>query len=241
MGLVSQQILTHDSLPWKWYKIDSLFILKLNRKSYVDFTEARDSEWQYLGHMQVCTKVQTDNHASTPPLSFLQAGCPSCCPTNSIKALKARIQIYCSGRVIGNLCPIEWHQYQWLWIILEVTSAVWNLSNSFIGNITCINYSVCIHEWWGAGMVICLEQGADLHTAPLMPLPLTVSCSSKSRLVLPFWYRLTRVIPDKGLLNGCVCVSVYINQKASVAFSANCLLEVKDFAKLQAASTLWKW
>jgi len=28
-------------------------------------------------------------------------------------------------------------------------------------------------EWWGAGMVICLEQGADLHTAQLMPLPLT--------------------------------------------------------------------
>jgi len=39
--------------------------------------------------MQVCTSLQTDNHASTPPLSFLQAGCPSCCPTNSIKALKA--------------------------------------------------------------------------------------------------------------------------------------------------------
>jgi len=31
-------------------------------------------------------------------------------------------------------------------------------------------------EWWGAGMVICLEQGADLHTAQLMPLLLTVSC-----------------------------------------------------------------
>jgi len=39
--------------------------------------------------MQACTSLQTDNHASTPPLSFLQAGCPSCCPTNSIKALKA--------------------------------------------------------------------------------------------------------------------------------------------------------
>ena len=39
--------------------------------------------------MQVCTSLQTDNHASTPPLSFLQAGCPSCCPTNSIKAQKA--------------------------------------------------------------------------------------------------------------------------------------------------------
>jgi len=41
--------------------------------------------------MQVCTSLQTDNHASTPPLSFLQAGCPSCRPTNSVKALKAQL------------------------------------------------------------------------------------------------------------------------------------------------------
>ena len=40
--------------------------------------------------MQVCTSLQTDNHTSTPPLSFLQAGCPSCRPTNSIKALKEK-------------------------------------------------------------------------------------------------------------------------------------------------------
>jgi len=33
---------------------------------------------------------QTDNHANTSPLSFLQAGCPSCRPTNSVKALKAK-------------------------------------------------------------------------------------------------------------------------------------------------------
>jgi len=38
--------------------------------------------------MQVCNSPQTDNHASTPPLSFLQAECPSCCPTNSVNALK---------------------------------------------------------------------------------------------------------------------------------------------------------
>ena len=58
------------------------------------FTEARDSEWQWhqLGHMQVCTSLQTDNHASTPTLSFLQAGCPSCRPTNSVKALKATLK-----------------------------------------------------------------------------------------------------------------------------------------------------
>jgi len=60
-------------------------------KTNLDFTEARDSEWQWhqLGHMQVCTLLQTDNHASTQSLSFLQAGCPSCRPTNSVKALKA--------------------------------------------------------------------------------------------------------------------------------------------------------
>jgi len=55
----------------------------------------------------------------------------------------------------------------------------------------------------GAGVVICLEQGADLHMVQLIPLPLA---QVKSRLVLPFWYRLTRVVPDKGLLNVCVCV-----------------------------------
>ena len=50
-------------------------------------------------------------------------------------------------------------------------------------------------------MVICLERGADLHMAQLMPLPL--------RLVLPFWYWLTRVVLDKGPLNACVCVCVW--------------------------------
>ena len=41
-------------------------------KTNLDITEARDSEWQWhqLGHMQVCTSLQTDNHDSTPPLSF---------------------------------------------------------------------------------------------------------------------------------------------------------------------------
>ena len=58
-------------------------------------------------------------------------------------------------------------------------------------------------------MVICLERGADLHMAQLMPLPLTVSCFSKIQIGLyPFWYRPTWVVPEKGPLNGCVCVCV---------------------------------
>jgi len=43
-------------------------------------------------------------------------------------------------------------------------------------------------EWWDAGVVMYLGQGAGLHTAQLMPMPFTVSCSSKSRLVLPSWF-----------------------------------------------------
>jgi len=44
--------------------------------------------------MQVCTSLQTDNHANTSPLSYLQAGCPSCRPTNSVKALFIIVQNY---------------------------------------------------------------------------------------------------------------------------------------------------
>jgi len=47
-------------------------------KTNQDFTEARDSEWQWhqLGHMQICTSLQTDNHASTSPLSFFTGEMP---------------------------------------------------------------------------------------------------------------------------------------------------------------------
>ena len=47
-------------------------------RTNLDFTEARDSEWQWhqLGHMQVCTSLQKDNHASTPPLSFFTGRMP---------------------------------------------------------------------------------------------------------------------------------------------------------------------
>ena len=41
-------------------------------------------------------------------------------------------------------------------------------------------------EWWGAGMVLCLERGADLHLPQLMPLPLTVSCFSKIHIGFTF-------------------------------------------------------
>jgi len=49
--------------------------------------------------MQVCNSLQTDNHASTPPLNFLQAEYPSCHPTDSVEALK---EILNSPKLVAN-------------------------------------------------------------------------------------------------------------------------------------------
>ena len=66
-------------------------------------------------------------------------------------------------------------------------------------------------ENWGAGMVICLERGADLHIAQLMPLPLTVSCFSKIQTGFTFLVPAHLGSPGKGPLNVCVCVIIIIH------------------------------
>ena len=79
-------------------------------------------------------------------------------------------------------------------------------------------------EWWGAGMVICLEQGADLHMVQLMPLPLTVSCFSKIQIGFAFLVpahpgspgqratkrvRVCACVCVRACVCVCVCVFVY--------------------------------
>ena len=67
-------------------------------------------------------------------------------------------------------------------------------------------------EWWGTGMVICLELGADLHMAQLMPVPLTVSCFSEIQIGFTFLVPAHLGSTGKGPLNGCVraCVRVHV-------------------------------
>ena len=111
-------------------------------KTNLDFIEARDSDWQWhqLGHMQVCTFLQTDNHASAPPVSFLQAGCPSCRPTNSVNALKAQdfnililiaifsnsLNAWCKRKRYWLLC-IGWfyHSINCIFFFAKKTVALW--------------------------------------------------------------------------------------------------------------------
>jgi len=65
--------------------------------------------------------------------------------------------------------------------VISAFSALTLLVGQQEGHLACKK-----HEWWGAGMVICVERGADLHMAQLMPLPLTVSCFSKIQIGFTF-------------------------------------------------------
>jgi len=66
--------------------------------------------------------------------------------------------------------------------------------------------TIGLADWWGAGVVICLEWGADFHMAQLLPLPLTDSCFSKIQIGFTFLVPAHLGSPGKGPLNGCVCV-----------------------------------
>ena len=70
-------------------------------KTNLDFTEARDGEWQWhqLGHMQVCTSLQTDNHANTSPLSFFTGWLPFLLPNQQRQSTEGRCVNVTAGLV----------------------------------------------------------------------------------------------------------------------------------------------
>ena len=78
-------------------------------------------------------------------------------------------------------------------------------------------------EWWGAGMVICLEQGADLHMAQRVPLPLTVSCFSKIQIGFTFLVPAHLGSPRKGAVKR-VCACEYIEDMTFKTVSAVCFI-----------------
>ena len=95
-----------------------------------------------------------DNHACISPLSFLQAGCPSCCPTNNVKALKA--QTY------GYLCYRSFNEHKWIFHLVTLLSTAvylrfvtlpkygsrllgWTCLCLSVGVCICVCLSVCMH------------------------------------------------------------------------------------------------
>ena len=92
-------------------------------------------------------------------------------------------------------------------------------------------------QWWGAGVVVCLERGADLHNAQLMPLPLTVSCFSKIQIGFTFLVLANLASPGKRVVKRvcvCVCVCVgdvvrYADPVITLVTQESLLLVIADF------------
>ena len=83
-------------------------------------------------------------------------------------------------------------------------------------------------EWWGAGVVVCLERCVDLHMAQLMPLPLTVSCFSKIQIGFTF------LVPahlgsckQRAVKSVCVCVVCVCDNTLKTA----CISHPTEFSK----------
>ena len=68
-------------------------------KTNLDFSEARDIEWQWhqLDHMQICISLQTDNHASTPPITFFTGQMPFLPPNQQRQSAE------------GNRYTLQWY------------------------------------------------------------------------------------------------------------------------------------
>jgi len=103
-------------------------------------------------------------------------------------------------------CCKCWYQYLnfSLWWLPSVLSHCWLGARKSIWPVKI--------EWWGVGLVICLEWSADclhmVHLMPLHPKPPSSHASFKSRLGLPFCYWLTQVVLEKRLLNRCSSRSI---------------------------------
>ena len=81
--------------------------------------------------MQICISLHTDNHVSAPPLSFLQTGCSSCHPTNSIKALMvtvgAKKHITCIDPDNNNFHPLSSYSVLAADALCDLVTLVFNL------------------------------------------------------------------------------------------------------------------
>jgi len=111
-----------------------------------------------------------------------------------------------------------------LWPVMDLSTCCMSVVHPGIV-ILSVCLSVCASEWWGAGMVICLERSADLHMAQLMPLPLTVSCFNKIKIGVTFLVPADLGRPGQRAIKR-VCVSVHhcICLRVSPLVSAICFV-----------------
>ena len=113
-----------------------------------------------------------------------------------------------SHESLGNLILINCNSYRLVVVfncIESLLSALTLLVGRQEGHPACKKLSGGVLAWlsvWSEVLTCICPSWCHCHSLSL--------ASVKSRLVLPFWYRLTWVVPEKGPLNGCVCVCVCV-------------------------------
>ena len=121
---------------------------------------------------------------------------------SSLSIASSRHTCPTSDSALADRCVHLWIIFTYLLFATSVPSVLWHC---WLGGRKGIRPVKT--EWWGAGVVICLERGADLHTAQLTPLPLTVSCFSKIQIDFTFLVLAHLGSPgQRAVKRVCVCV-----------------------------------
>ena len=116
---------------------------------------------------------------------------------------------------------LSWWHFSFSVVVLAVgsTTVAFNALTLLVGHQD--GHPACKKQWWCAGVVICLERGADLHMAQLMPLPLTVICFSKVQIDFTFLVPAHLCSPgQRAIKRVCVCArsSSSLSLSVSVVF-----------------------
>jgi len=136
------------------------------------------------------TLVQTDNHTNTSSLIFYR-------PANTVKALKT-YWLHTAYMLKQWEFVFQRSRYT---AVASVLWCCWMSGRKGIQPVKTERWGAAWLSVWSEMQTCIWPSWSHCHSLSL--------ASVKSRLALPFWYRLTRVVPDKGPLNGCVCFTVY--------------------------------
>jgi len=134
--------------------------------------------------------------------------------------------------------PVVWSQWSVLLSLYDYSFSAFSALTLLVGWQEGIR--PVIIEWWCAGMVICLQQGANyFHMVQLMPLPPIISCFIKIQNDLSFWCLFIQVVLEKRRLNGCSSSSnsSSISHSRAMHYSAKRSLAIT----CRLSICLWPW
>ena len=219
MTSFSQLLTVSVSLPWHiiWYirKLVNIILKHVQWSAVLwrcwlggrkGIRPVKNLKWWVLAWLSVRSEVQT---------CIWPSWCH--CYSLSLASVKSRL-------VYNGVCVCTVVSKHWIWAIFLMVGSIsvvcWFMGWMLLLTVrvycglfafSALTLLVGRQEWWGAGMVICLARGADLHMSQLMPLPLTVFCFSKSQIGFTFLVPAHPGSPEKRAVKRvCVCVCIVI-------------------------------